>query len=172
MEGAYNRLSPFSWSKRATKVFFAGFFLIMLPIYLYLGFQPADAYSSAERTTLSINSIKLNTPVVGLEMKNRQLVAPGKIAGSFSQHTNKELIIGHSSTVFQNLHQVELGDRITYHDVHYKVTTIETLLKSHINMAKILAPASTQTIIIMTCAGESLPDQDATHRLIITAEVI
>ena len=39
-------------------------------------------------------------------------------------------------------------------------------------MEEILSPAETNTIIIMTCAGEPLPGQDATHRLIVTATAI
>ncbi len=38
-------------------------------------------------------------------------------------------------------------------------------------MTEILSGASVDTIILMTCAGDSLPNQDATHRLIITAEI-
>ncbi len=36
-------------------------------------------------------------------------------------------------------------------------------------MSKILAETEVETIIIMTCAGNPLPNQDATHRLIVYA---
>jgi sortase (surface protein transpeptidase) len=36
-------------------------------------------------------------------------------------------------------------------------------------MNELLSDAPEKTVIIMTCAGDPLPNQDATHRLIITA---
>ena len=38
-------------------------------------------------------------------------------------------------------------------------------------MSQLLAPSDRPTLILMTCAGDPLPNQDATHRLIVTAEL-
>lgn len=168
MEGSWS-LNPFCWSKRAIRVFTSGFFLIMLPVYLYLGFQPALPAEALNYPTLSIPEINLDTPVAPLELSDRQLIAPDNIAGIYSQNENKQLIIGHSSTVFKRLHKLQPGDEFTYNDTVYRVISAETFAKADIDMRGILAPADQDTIIIMTCAGTPLPDHDATHRLIVTA---
>lgn len=168
MEGVW-RLNPFCWSKRAIRVFTSGFFLIMLPVYLYLGLQPVLPTEALSYPTLSIPEIKLDTPVAPLELNDRQLIPPDNYAGIYSQNDNKQLIIGHSSTVFRRLDQVQLGDEFIYDGTVYQITSIKTLAKADIDMREILAPADQNTIIIMTCAGTPLPDHDATHRLIVTA---
>lgn len=170
MEGAC-KLSPFCWSRRAIRVFVVGFFIIMLPIYLYIGFQPAVSIEALSYPELSIPEISLTTPVEPLQLTDHQLIAPGNIAGSYSSNPNKILIIGHSSTVFHNLSQITVGDTFIYNDQEYRINSRETLEKSAISMQEILAPAATSTIVIMTCAGEPLPNQDATHRLILTATI-
>lgn len=168
MEGAW-RLNPFCWSKRAVRVFTSGFFFIMLPVYLYLGFQPVLPTEALSYPTLSIASINLDTPVAPLELTDNQLIPPDNYAGIYSQNENKQLIIGHSSTVFKKLSQVSLGDEFIYNGISYRIVASETLAKADISMREILAAAEQDTIIIMTCAGTPLPDHDATHRLIITA---
>lgn len=173
MEGLwYRRLNPLRWSERAIRVFVTGFFLIMVPVYLYIGFQPVASIEALSYPTLDFPALKLSTPVAALELTDHQLVAPSTIAGSYSRSENKIFIIGHSSTVFKKLDQATLDMDFIYNNVKYRIVNIETLEKSAINMQEILAPAELPTIIIMTCAGEPLPNQDATHRLIITANAI
>lgn len=162
-------LNPLNWSRRATRVFFAGFFLIMLPIYLFIGFQPSLPAEAANYPTLEISSIKLRTPVAPLELVDHQLIAPATIAGSYSQAERKTLIIGHSSTVFETLAKIKMHDTFVYDGQTYRVVNITTEAKADISMSDVLAPAAEDTIIIMTCAGDPLPDQDATHRLLVTA---
>ena len=165
------KLNPFCWSVRAIKVFLAGFFLIMIPVFFYSGSQSTNFTEALGYDTLTISDIDLNTPVAPLQLENHQLTAPAKIAGSYSQNSNRTLIIGHSSSVFRKLSTIGLGATITYADQDYTVTQVETLPKAEISMQSILASSETKTIIIMTCAGEPLPHQDATHRLIITAVI-
>ena len=162
-------LNPLNWSQRATRVFFAGFFLIMLPVYIFIGLQPALPAEAANYPTLQIESINLDTPVAPLELADRQLIAPATIAGSYSRAEHKTLIIGHSSTVFSKLERVQNGETFTFNGRVYRITEITTEAKADISMSAILAAAEQDTIIIMTCAGEPLPGQDATHRLLITA---
>lgn len=165
-------LNPLRWSKRAIRVFVAGFFLIMLPIYLYIGLQPTNNTEALSYPTLEIPSIALSTPVANLKLEDHQLIAPATIAGAYVSHEHKTFVIGHASTVFKNLNQVKLDDIFSYAGQSYQIVEIETLAKNEIDMKEILAPASSGTIIMMTCAGEPLPNQDATHRLIITAIAI
>lgn len=168
MEGVC-RLNPFCWSRRAIRVFTAGFFLIMLPIYLYIGFQPVASTEALSYPELNIASISLSTPVKPITLTDHQLVAPDTIAGVYEANPGKSFIIGHSSTVFRDLGQVHVNDTFTYGDKTYRVITTDVIEKSAISMQEILAPTTTDTVIIMTCAGEPLPGQDATHRLIVTA---
>ena len=165
----FQRLNPLFWSKRTIRVFVVAFFTIMLPIYLYIGFQPASSLDLGDYPILDIPSIDLSTPVAEVFLENRELVAPTTIAGIYHANPNKLFIIGHSSTVFKNLHQILAGDVFVYDSQTYKVSASIIVEKSAINMQELLSEAPEKTIIIMTCAGESLPNQDATHRLIITA---
>lgn len=167
-----NKFNPLNWSHRAIRTFLAAFFMIFTPIYAYIGMQPVSSIEATHYPKLSIGAIDLETPVAALEMVDRQLIAPASIAGSYQSSENKVLIIGHSSTVFESLHQVALADTFNYADRTYRIDQIETLAKSDVDMNAILAPATEDTIIIMTCAGEPLPNQDATHRLIVTAHRI
>lgn len=163
---------PFCWSKRTIRVTTVAFFLIFLPLYIFVGMEAASSVDYARFPTLAIPEIDLETPVVTLELQDRQLIAPATVAGSYSQNPNKTLIIGHASTVFQHLNQLNQTDRLRYDNREYQIQTIETFEKTDVNMRQVLAPANTDTIIIMTCAGQPLPNQDATHRLIVTATLI
>lgn len=164
------QLNPLRWSGRTLRVFFASLFIILAPVYFFSGIQPVSSIEAASYPELNIPSIDLSTPVAPLEMTDHQLIAPATIAGSYSQAEHKQFIIGHSSTVFQNLENVQMYQRLSYNNTEYTITTIETLEKSAIDMNAILAPADADTLVIMTCAGTPLPNQDASHRLIVTAE--
>lgn len=168
----WHYLNPLYWSRRAIRVFAVGFFLIMMPIYVYIGLQPAPITEALEYPSLEINSIGLSAPVAEIEMQDRKLIAPANIAGIYHSARNKHFIIGHSATVFKSLHNVSLSDHLTYDDQEYLVTNIEILEKSSVDMFEILKATDVNTIVIMTCAGDPLPGQDATHRLIITATEI
>lgn len=165
-------VNPLCWSPRTVKICFTAFFMIMLPIYLYIGFQPALPTEALNYPSLEIADINLSTPVAPLELQDRQLVAPAQIAGVYQPSENKLFIIGHSSTVFRNLQEIKATSTITYADEVYQITDIVVQDKFLIDMREILAPAESKTLILMTCAGELLEHQDATHRLIITATKI
>ena len=148
---------------------FVGLYVLAFAVYLIIGLQPAEAVNSVASAELLIPQIGLTTDVVELELKENGLETPAKIAGSYTQAENKTLLIGHSTTVFENLYQVNLGDTINYDNQVYKIIAIDKVPKVDIEMDKILAGADRDTIILMTCAGELLDGGDATHRLIITA---
>lgn len=159
-------------SPRFARTFFVSFFTIFLPLYLFIGFQPTLPADAADLPTLNIPDIALETPVATVELKNHELATPALIAGAFSMNETKTLLIGHSSSVFKDLHHLQLGAELVYDNAIYQISQIETLAKSDISMNAILAPASAKTLVLMTCAGEPLPDQDATHRLIISATLV
>lgn len=148
---------------------FVGLYLLAFVIYLVIGLQPADATSYEVSAKLLIPQIGLDTAVTDLTLDEGQLNTPEMIVGSYSQAKNKTLLIGHSSTVFQDLDQIDLGDLINYDGNDYKVKRIDLVRKSQIDMSELLAPAEKDTIVIMTCAGELFQNGDATHRLILTA---
>lgn len=167
---SWRNLNPLNWSKTEVKMFLIAFLAIMLPVYLFIGLQPAIPADAASYPQLEIPTIDLKTPVASIQLTDEhQLIAPAAIAGIYTQAENKLFIIGHSSTVFKKLDQVQLGDTFTYDTKTYRINSIETLIKSDISMRQILQPEAIETIIIMTCAGQPLPNQDATHRLIVTA---
>ena len=138
-------------------------------VYLYHGFQPIPV-DAEQKTQLEIPTIGLSTPVEEVQRQGNTITAPEVIAGVYQENPSRLLLIGHSSTVFQQLHQVKLGDQITYASQTYTVQDIQTLPKAQINMNQILAPTETPTIVLMTCAGQHLSGHDYTHRLIIEAE--
>lgn len=149
-----------------------GLYAVVFVAYLVVGLKPAEAAQSYEISAeLNIPSIGLTSDVATLQLENRELKTPDEIAGSFSRAENKTLLIGHSSTVFQNLNQVNLADEINYAGKDYTVQKIETLEKFEIDMSELLKRADNDTLVIMTCAGTDLGNGDATHRLIVTAEV-
>ena len=146
-----------------------GAYFVLLAMYLVVGLQPAEATNYEIATELSIPSIGLDSDVTILQVEERELKTPETIVGSYGRARNKTLLIGHSTTVFQDLEEVKLGDVIMYDDAPYKVFAIELVEKAEINMNEILAPADEETLVLMTCAGTLLDGGDATHRLIVTA---
>ena len=151
------------------KKVFVWLYFLAFAVYIINGLRPADAISYDIETSLNIPSIDLVSDVTRLQLVDHALDTPDAIVGSFSYDDSKMLLIGHSSTVFNNLHYINYDDEIIYKDHSYKVKAIQTLKKDDINMAELLSPAKEDTLVIMTCAGQDLPNRDATHRLIVTA---
>ena len=149
-----------------------GLYVVVSGAYVIWGLQPAEAAQSYEISAeLNIPSISLTSDVTTLKIEDHELKTPDAIVGSFSKAKNKTLLIGHSATVFQNLNNVKIGDEINYDNGIYVVKNIKVLEKADVDMSKILASTEKQTLEIMTCTGDLLDGGDATHRLIITAEI-
>ncbi len=148
-------------------------YLLLIGVYLAVGFTPskAEAFNYEISSELQIPSIGLTSDVTTLKMRDGQLNTPDSIVGSFSREKNKVFLVGHAGTVFQNLKDLKVGDEIFYDITKYTAKNIEILPKNEINMDEILQTADSETLVIMTCAGESLGRGDATHRLIVTATV-
>lgn len=145
------------------------FYVVAFATYLILGFQPTAASHYEISGTLSIPSIGLVSDVTSLELKDHKLATPDTIVGSYTKYDSKIFLIGHSTTVFKNLNQIKVGGTIDYNGKTYQVVDTKTLAKSEIDMNVLLAPEAHNTMVIMTCAGEILANQDATHRFIVTA---
>ncbi|MDO4612375.1 MAG: class F sortase [Candidatus Saccharibacteria bacterium] len=144
-------------------------YVLFAVFYLVIGFLPAEATEYMISSSLSIPEIELSAEVTELELDDEGLETPDKIVGSFSYAENKTLLIGHSTTVFEDLSQVGAGSVVVYDGREYIVREAKTLAKDRIDMRKVLAEAEVDTIVMMTCAGELFGDGDATHRLILTA---
>ena len=144
--------------------------------FFYFGFQPAtsakDVYaeeSVSANTNLKIPAIDLDIPVTEVSINDNDLEVPEQIVGSYSVHTNKTLLIGHSATAFSNLNQVRVGDSVKFGSTNYAVVNIEQKEKADISMKEILKAEEKDTLVLMTCAGEQITNTDFSHRLIITA---
>lgn len=157
-----------SFSIRGTLFFLYFSFLL---IWLAVGLSPApvEATKYEISSELSVPSISLTSDVTSLKLKHGELETPDAIVGSFSWAKNKTFLIGHASTVFKNLKNVKIGDEIIYDYTTFVVQEIKTLKKAEISMNELLEESEVETLVVMTCAGESLPGGDATHRLIVTA---
>ena len=172
-----SRLARLPREKKVYFVIFATYFLATLA-FVIIGLQPvrssAAVYATETETAsglLSIDAINLNAPVKKVMLNGKTLEVPEQIAGAYSVHENKTLIIGHSSTIFKDLKNTTIGMKITYSGKEYTIRNIEEKLKQDIVMKDILKAEEKDTLVLMTCSGEKIDgtSSDHTHRLIITA---
>ncbi len=153
------------------RAIFVGVYAVFLAAYIIIGLQPVSATSTQQSfTSLVIPSIDLNTEVAKIHLKDGRLTIPDEIAGEFHTSRKNHLLLGHSTTVFRDLGNIKIGDKIYYSDNQYIVSSQKIIEKSDISMKDILRSDGSNKITLMTCAGELLDNQDATKRLIITAE--
>ncbi|MBQ9029542.1 class F sortase [Candidatus Saccharibacteria bacterium] len=171
------RLRTHFTRKRIIVSLFA-FYAVAIPAYLYIGFQPSDssaAYAEEVKVAtgvLEIPGISLRSPMSDVELDGRVLTAPNYIVGRYKAHDNKVLVMGHSSTVFQNLKNVVVGDKLLYDGVEYELVSKEVKAKAEISMREILKDEAKPTLVLMTCSGEHISGQDYSHRLIIYAKKV
>lgn len=152
------------------KHIFNALYVVAFLVYVVVGLQPAEATNYTIDTKLLIPSISLESDVTKLQLEKNGLNTPDEIVGSFSAEKNKTLLIGHASTVFSHLNEVNVGDIVSYYDKKYSIIDKIVLDKQDIFMADLLESAKTDTLVIMTCAGEMLENGDATQRLLLFAE--
>ena len=167
-----------SRSKKIYLLIFATYFVAGFA-FITIGLQPvkdsAAVYAvetEAATSLLTIDDINLYAPVKTVTLNDKTLEVPDQIAGAYSVHENKTLIMGHSSTIFKDLKNTTTGMKITYNGKIYTIMGIEEKLKQDISMQDILKAEEKDTLILMTCSGEKIAGSasDHTHRLIITAE--
>ncbi|MBQ9017002.1 class F sortase [Candidatus Saccharibacteria bacterium] len=164
------------FTRRRVAVGLFVFYLIAIPVYLYIGMQPtgsATAYAEEAKSatgSLEIPSISLSAPMADVELDGRILTAPEYIVGRYTAHKNKVLVMGHSSTIFQRLKEVEVSDELWYDDERFVVVSKEVRAKAEISMREILRDEDEPTLVLMTCSGEHITGQDYSHRLIMYAK--
>ena len=146
-----------------------GLYVVAFAVYLVVGLQPAEAANYDVATELVIPSIRLESDVVTLHLEHRELKTPDTIVGRYARAENKTLLVGHSTTVFQDLDEVQVGDVVHYDELDYVVTETKVVAKNEVDMMGLLEETDEETIVIMTCAGELIGGGDATHRLLVTA---
>ena len=134
-------------------------------------FMPKTADASSEER-LFIPSIGLIARVKDIERSGNQLIAPDEIAGAYQPTIHKTVIIGHSSTVFKDLKNINSDETFTFDKKSYKIKDRKIIEKSVVDMAKVVEETEVNTVILMTCYGEPIGPQDYSHRLIITAEEV
>ncbi len=154
--------------RRFSLVFISIYFIAITALTFYLFIPKSVDASSDER--LFIPAIGLISRVKNISRTNNSLEVPDYDAGAYLPSSRKTVLIGHSSTVFKNLHQLRLQDELTFDSVNYQIKKIEILDKQTVDMQRIVADTSHKTLILMTCYGDPLGHQDYSHRLIITAE--
>ena len=152
------------------RVFWITVYFSCFVAFLIIGFAPVEASSYRITAKLEIPSISLVSDVARLDLNNRELNVPTDIVGSYNSEQNKILLVGHSSSIFDDLDNVWIGDEIIYNQEIYHVTNYRIYKKENVDMNALLSSESRKTLILMTCIGTSLPNNDATHRLVITAE--
>ena len=134
-------------------------------------FVPKQADASSDER-LFMPSIGLIARVTDIERDGNTLKAPDYIAGAYHATNHKTVLIGHSSTIFNNLHNIKIKDTFTFDQKTYTVIKTEILEKAMIDMGEIVAETDENTIILMTCYGEPLGGQDFSHRFIVTAKEV
>lgn len=146
-------------------------YVAFFAVYLIIGLTPAEAANYEISAKIEIPAINLASEVTTLSAEDHQLKTPDTIVGSFTRAKNKTFLIGHSTTVFKNLHELAVGDEIVYGGTRYHVTDVTVMEKALIDMGEILKAEDQDTLKLMTCAGEIFGNGDASHRLIVTAQV-
>ncbi len=154
------------------KYVFIGLYILAFLAYVIYGLQPADAAESYDVSgNIRIPSIGLDSDVTTIGLDYGELHTPDTIVGSYTRNHNKTLLIGHAGTVFENLHNTRLGDKIYLDGEEYTIDSINLSVKEDIDMLELLSESPEKTLVLMTCAGNMLEGGDATFRLIVTASI-
>ena len=160
--------SDFRLKKAWGRISLSLFVCLSLGVYIYIGLQPIRV--EAQQNRLTIPSIELTTPVEDLERLGNTLIAPEVVAGAYQENPGKTLIIGHSSTVFKRLVEIEVGESLEYDGSLYRVSGRQILPKSEVQMDELVRADGKAGLVLMTCAGEHFSGDDYSHRLIIVAQ--
>ena len=167
------KFNPFSWTRKTIVIIFCAFFTLTLPSYI-LGFSAFASSVNPINASLRIPSIGLSSSVSPAVYKNNMLEVPNVRIASIENH-NKLFLYAHNFSAFKNLQNLKIGDIITYQKASapssiYRVTQLQTIKTSEINMNSLLKSTENPSLILMTCAGEKLQD-DYESRLIVYASL-
>jgi LPXTG-site transpeptidase (sortase) family protein len=153
------------------RIFAALLYILIIAGFITYVFTPKTADASSEER-LFIPKIGLIARVKNIDRQGSKLIAPDAIAGAYQPTNHKTVIIGHSSTIFKDLKNLSGNETFTFDSKKYKIIRREIVEKKFVDMAEIVAETQKNTVVLMTCYGESLGGQDYSHRLIITAEEV
>lgn len=83
----------------------------------------------------------------------------------------------HNTAAFKNLHAVLPGSDIYILTaqgklLHFRTTRAETYSMTTLSPYTLFAATTSKQINLITCAGTLLPEGDATHRLIVSAQLV
>lgn len=169
--GVWRKLNPFEWSRATVVRVFLGFFAVGLPLW-FSGLSAFATTINSPNASLRIAEIGLNVPVTPVEIMDGQLETPEKLVGSYT-NGGKVFLYGHNTGVFRQLDRLAQGDWIWYGEggarQQYIVERVEVLPVEEVKMSRLLADDGGSQLVLMTCAGKSLGDGDATHRLVVFA---
>ncbi len=125
------KINPLNWARRTIILATLTFYALTLPAF-FLGLS-----AFAQEPDLQIPAINLTTKTIPTEIQNNTLPTPDHQVAAYTNH-KKTFLYAHSTTAFQNLHLLTLGDKITYLNQTYEITTIQTLPTPEIKMPKLL----------------------------------
>lgn len=157
--------------KHFSHIFITILCMVFLAGFLYFGMQPQTVEANSS-LILEAPTINLTSPIRVIELNDDYtLTSPDRITGLYKAATNNTFLIGHSTTIFSNLKNLKIGDRLTLDNKNYVIKTYKIQKKSEISMSKVLEAKLTPTLTLMTCHGEKISGHDYTERVIITAEL-
>jgi sortase (surface protein transpeptidase) len=134
---------------------------------------------------LYIPSIQLFTVIqgVGIDQKGNMDVPSGKTNnvgwyqyGPVPGSTGTAVLDAHNTAAFKELNKVPVGEDIYIFTseakwLHFTVTQAETYSMQVLKPTTLFAATNSKQINLITCAGQSLGNGEATHRLIVSAQL-
>ena len=135
---------------------------------------------------LHIPSINLTSSVegVGIDKKGRMDVPSGRTNkvgwykyGVVPGNIGTAVLDAHNTAAFKKLNQVSVGEEIYVMSssgewLKFKVTAAKTYSVKNLKPVTLFAPTNSRQINLITCAGTLLGNGEATHRLIVSAELV
>ena len=83
----------------------------------------------------------------------------------------------HNTAAFKNLSNLKVGEEIYIKNrkgkwLRFRVTKAEIYAAKNLKPTILFAPTSAKQVNLITCAGTLLSNGEATHRLIVSAELV
>ncbi|MBX4206464.1 class F sortase [Candidatus Parcubacteria bacterium] len=178
-------------TSRGAAFFIASFALIMAPqVAGATTISSAPLFSLAAKPAaplyLYIPSIKLlsNVEGVGVNEKGNMDVPSGKSNsvgwyqyGVVPGGVGTAVIDAHNTAAFKNLKDLAVGQKFYIKDAKgawlaFKVTKSQVYSMKTLQPSTLFAATNSRQVNLITCAGINLGNGEATHRLIVSAELV
>lgn len=145
-----------------------------------------SAAATAQPAYLYIPSIKLLSAVqgVGVNAKGNMDVPSGKTNnvgwyqyGTTPGGVGTAVLDAHNTAAFKNLKDVAVGQKLYVQDAKgnwltFQVTKTEVYSMQTLKPSTLFAQTNNRQLNLITCAGQNLGNGEATHRLIVSAELV